>query len=147
MKPQTRKDKIIGILAAIWGIGSFLFILLGFLFALAFLMLTPLAMIFLALTLIGVPLAIFTIGGYILVIYTAKIFPALLIGTMITKRPATAFWSAAGAGTLGLVIYYVLSSVPILGPIVTFLVICFGSGAQLLLLSQVYQDNRKKYGV
>ena len=33
MKPQTRKDKIIGILAAIWGIGSFLFILLGFLFA------------------------------------------------------------------------------------------------------------------
>jgi len=29
MKPQTRKDKIIGILAAIWGIGSFLFILLG----------------------------------------------------------------------------------------------------------------------
>ncbi|MGE6234405.1 hypothetical protein [Aeromonas media] len=39
MRPQTRKDKIIGILAAIWGIGSFLFILLGFLFALAFLML------------------------------------------------------------------------------------------------------------
>ena len=31
---------ILGILAAIWGIGSFLFILLGFLFALAFLMLT-----------------------------------------------------------------------------------------------------------
>ncbi len=37
MREQTRRDKIIGILAAIWGIGSFLFILLGFIFALAFL--------------------------------------------------------------------------------------------------------------
>lgn len=36
----NQEDKILGILAAIWGIGSFLFILLGFLFALAFLMLT-----------------------------------------------------------------------------------------------------------
>ncbi|AZU45902.1 hypothetical protein RDV79_12885 [Aeromonas dhakensis] len=40
MKPQTRRDKIVAILAAIWGIGSFLFILLGFVLGMALLILT-----------------------------------------------------------------------------------------------------------
>jgi hypothetical protein len=39
MKEQTTRDKVLGILAAIWGIGSFLFILLGFVIALAWLVL------------------------------------------------------------------------------------------------------------
>ncbi|WP_336291758.1 hypothetical protein [Aeromonas dhakensis] len=40
MKQQTRRDKIVAILAAIWGIGSFLFILLGFVLGMALLILT-----------------------------------------------------------------------------------------------------------
>ncbi|WP_277604574.1 hypothetical protein [Aeromonas sp. MR19] len=40
MKEQTRREKIIAILAAIWGIGSFLFILFGFILGMALLMLT-----------------------------------------------------------------------------------------------------------
>ncbi|QNF15250.1 hypothetical protein EHZ47_20980 [Aeromonas jandaei] len=39
MKNQSRWQKVGAILAAIWGIGSFLFILFGFMFAIAYLVL------------------------------------------------------------------------------------------------------------
>jgi cytoskeletal protein CcmA (bactofilin family) len=113
----------------------------------AFVVLTPLAMIFLALLVFGLPLAFFTAIGYVLVIYTAKVFPALLVGTLITRHKADSFWPAAGAGALGLIIYYVLQSIPILGFLLMIATVCFGAGAQVLLLHQVYKDNRKKYGV
>lgn len=114
---------------------------------LGFVVLTPLAIGFLALSLVGIPLAFFTVAGYLLVIYTAKLFPALLIGGLILQRKPDSFWMAFGAGAIGLVLYYLLNAVPVLGGMVAVLTVLFGTGAQLLLGLQVYADNKKKYGV
>ncbi len=114
---------------------------------LVFVVFAPLVLLILAVLVIGLPLAIFGAGAYVLVLYTAKIFVALLLGRVLIQRESASFWVSLGAGVLGLVFLYVLMAIPVLGPIVSLLVLIVGSGAQLLLISEVYKDLRPKYGV
>lgn len=117
------------------------------LLGLGFVLLTPLVMFILLILIVGIPLSLITLMGYILVIYSAKVFVALAAGHAILRKKQDAFWFTFGAGIIGLASFYVLASLPFIGWLVTFLVVIFGAGAQLLLARQVYEDNRKKYGV
>lgn len=114
---------------------------------LLFLIGTPIAFVFLLVTIVGIPLALFTIFGYILVLYTAKLFVALFIGGKILRSKTATFWPALAAGALGLVVYFVLTAIPVVGWIFSLAALLFGIGAQILLVTEVYRHVRSKYGV
>ncbi len=99
------------------------------LFGLAFLLLTPIVIIFFAITLIGLPLAIILLMLYVLISIFAIIFSAFAIGDIllkkIIKKPFNAFLSLV----LGLTILSILSVIPLLSPLTITLAIIIGSGA------------------
>lgn len=111
-----------------------------------FVLVTPLLAGILLISLVGLPLSLFTVFGYALVLYSAKVFVALAVGGAIVRKLPDRFWPVFGAGTLGLAIYYVLTAVPVVGPLVMIGTAVFGTGAQLLLFKELYEANRKKYG-
>ena len=113
----------------------------------AFVLVAPLLAGILLISLVGLPLSLFTIFGYALVLYSAKIFVALAVGGAVVRKMPDRFWPAFGAGTFGLALYYLLAAVPGVGVLVTIAVMLFGTGAQLLLFKELYEANRKKYGV
>lgn len=113
---------------------------------LAFTILTPIALFILLITLVGAPLSAIGLMGYIVMLYSAKIFVALAIGQLALRRNEDSFWFALGAGTLGLALFYVLCIAPGIGWIVGLATVLFGTGAQLLLMQEVYGANRKKFG-
>lgn len=117
--------------------------LAGFIFLLS----VPVLIIILAVSLIGLPLAFFTLMLYLLVLYTAKVFVALLIGRVLLQRQPTGYFGSLGAGTIGLLFLYGLFIIPVVGGVVAVMVALFGAGAQLLLAKELYQDVRAKYGV
>lgn len=106
----------------------------------------PLVSIVLLVSVVGALLGVFTLGLYVLVLYTAKIFPALLVGRILIQRNPESFWLSLAAGAIGLVFYYVLAAIPIVGAMVGALVLLFGIGAQLLFARELYGDVRAKYG-
>ncbi|MSU76231.1 hypothetical protein EXS54_02045 [Patescibacteria group bacterium] len=114
---------------------------------LGFLILTPLVMFVFLILIVGIPLSLITLLGYILVIYSAKIFVSLTIGHAVLRQKQDKFWFTFGTGILGLALFYILATLPFVGMLVTFLTVIFGAGAQLLLFREVYETNKKKYGV
>lgn len=118
----------------------------SFLAGLGFLLLTPLVAGILLISIVGIPLSLLTLFGYVLVLYTAKVFVALAVGRLMVRKLPDAFWLPFGAGTAGLALYYFLSVLPGVGPVVIVGTVLFGTGAQLLLFGELYRANRKKYG-
>ncbi len=114
---------------------------------LAFALFVPLAAVILLVTVVGIPLALVSLFGYLLVLYTAKLFVALLAGQLLLQNDSDRFWPTLGAGLLGLFIVYILTALPLVGGVIGLLVAIFGTGAQVLLAKQLYRDNRSKYGV
>lgn len=106
----------------------------------------PVAAGLLLITVVGIPLGFLTIGLYILLLYTAKIFVALSVGGMILRHKQDRFWSVFGQGLIGLALYYLLSAVPFIGPAVALAVTVFGLGAQALLFGELYAHGRRKFG-
>lgn len=113
---------------------------------LAFLIAGPIAITLLLVTVVGIPLGLISLFGYVLVLYSAKLFVALAVGYQILQRRADSFFFAFGAGVLGLALFYILSVLPVVGFLLSLAVMLLGTGAQLLLFRQFYADNRKKYG-
>lgn len=114
---------------------------------LAFLILAPVVGFILLITLVGFPLSVITFLGYWLVLYTAKLFPALAIGRAVLHGARKdSFWPTFGAGALGLAVFYVLAALPGIGWVVTLAALLFGIGAQLFLFREVYAFVKKKYG-
>lgn len=112
-----------------------------------FVIVTPIVAFIVLITIVGFPLSVITIGLYLLALYAAKIVVSLAVGHALIRRREDRFWLTFGAGVLGLVIYYLLAALPLIGGIVTLLTLLFGIGAGLQFMKQFYADNRKKYGV
>lgn len=114
---------------------------------LAFLILAPVVGFILLITLVGFPLSVITFLGYWLVLYTAKLFPALALGRAVFRRAQRdSFWPVFGAGALGLALFYLLAALPGIGWLVNLAAVLFGVGAQLLLFRELYASVKKKYG-
>lgn len=89
----------------------------------------PLAAFFLILTLIGIPLSLIIFAWWLIAIYVARIFTAILVGQIILKnlnkkREPKLIWSLI----LGVVICWLLFAIPYVGWIFCLLAIWFGLG-------------------
>ncbi|MGB0756879.1 MAG: hypothetical protein ACPGO5_00305 [Patescibacteria group bacterium] len=91
------------------------------LMGLAWVILTPLVAIALFFTVIGIPLGVIALVMYFVGLYVIKVFSSFVIGKFITKKlklkKVSDFWTVV----IGVVVYVLLSSIPVLG-----WVFCFG---------------------
>ncbi|OGM20869.1 hypothetical protein A2714_00400 [Candidatus Woesebacteria bacterium RIFCSPHIGHO2_01_FULL_38_9] len=101
------------------------------------LLLTPFALIVFMLTIIGIPFAILLLFAYITLIYVSKIFVSYLLGMLLLREKEV--HSKYLPLIFGLVIYYVVSFIPILGFFVGLISTSVGIGAILLSKKEVYE--------
>lgn len=96
----------------------------------AVLVLTPFALILLLITIIGIPLSLISFSVYLIYLYLAKLYVSYFAGTLVLEKAGREMhpgWALA----LGLVIYYVLTALPMVGGFVAFIVLLFGLGASV----------------
>lgn len=112
---------------------------LGFLF----LIIAPILAAILFITVIGIPLGVILFGLYWIILYLSRIFAIFWIGDRafnMTKRNITSGW----VFLLGLVIYYIVTLIPVIGGLVSFIVLLLGLGTFLLTISDFYYQRKEK---
>lgn len=107
---------------------------------LALLLLGPLAILLLAVTLIGLPLALLALAGYLVALYVGQLVLGLAVGSLLAaplrwRRTASLGPWLGVLVVVGLVVVYVLTHLPWVGGVATFVALCLGSGALLLQVS------------
>lgn len=100
----------------------------GFLVLLVF---GPLFVI-LSLTLIALPLALILLAFFLITTYLSKIFVSFVIGKKVLNRINKDKQSPYITLTLGMVLYYILSMVPVLSVFVSLITVTLGLGAVFL---------------
>ena len=104
---------------------------------------TPVACLLLLATIVGAPLGLIVAVSYLILLYWGRIFVASRIGEAICGR----FRAAPGPGwtfLVGLVAYYLLVLIPLIGGLVVGLVVLFGLGAELIGRKQLYLRARQQ---
>lgn len=101
----------------------------------------PLAAILLIFTLIGIPLSLIIFTGWFIIMYVAKIFTAILVGSLILKNinkknNPKLIWSLI----LGVVICWLLFAAPYVGWIISLLSVWLGLGGIF-----IYASNQSKH--
>ncbi len=102
------------------------------------LIITPLAILVLMVTIIGIPLGIMLGFTYMVGLYVAKIFIAYTIGLYVFRKSSKRigrYWPMV----VGLLIFYVVTFIPILGGLVAFGVAVTGFGAIVLEYRKTYE--------
>ncbi|OGK35131.1 hypothetical protein A3A93_02845 [Candidatus Roizmanbacteria bacterium RIFCSPLOWO2_01_FULL_38_12] len=94
-------------------------------------LLTPLIVLLLFMTVIGAPIGILFVFTYFFYIYLAKIFVSLVIGSKLIGMMTKEKYHSAVILGLGLLIYLIVSSIPILGPFVVMITVFMGVGGLL----------------
>lgn len=109
----------------------------------ASLILTPIAAAILLATVIGIPLGMMLFAAYFVYIYLAKIAVSFWAGTFVVEKAGLTKkdWYSLG---IGLVIYLVLTLIPVLRGFVSFSALIFGLGAMLLSCRQIYENAKAK---
>lgn len=103
----------------------------------------PLISIVLLITIIGIPIALILLGVLIILSYLSKIFISLLIGQKVLE----ALKAKSGRGwaiLVGLVIYTLVSQIPLIGGITAFLALVAGVGAQTVERFALYKEIRSR---
>jgi len=104
---------------------------------------TPIAIVLLFITVVGMPFAIFSGMVFAIALYLARVFAALVIGQWAIKyfsKNSHLNWSLL----IGLIIYAVLSMIPVLGWIFSAIFTTGGLGAILTEKKQSYIQLRAK---
>jgi len=114
-------------------------LLIGFLY----LIITPFVLIILLITVFGIPLAILGLFGYIIFIYLARILFILWVGSQVSSL-FKARLSNILVLILGLIIYFLLAYVYILGHLAAFFGVLLALGASLITKREIYLGLRKK---
>lgn len=108
----------------------------------AALLIVPIVAAALALTLIGLPAGIILMALFLATAYLCRIFVMTYLGQLVLRRMSD---SAPGwSFVTGLVIYALLSLVPIVGEIVTLVTVLFGLGALLSTKRDLVADLREQ---
>ncbi|PIT89126.1 MAG: hypothetical protein COU27_01960, partial [Candidatus Levybacteria bacterium CG10_big_fil_rev_8_21_14_0_10_36_7] len=97
----------------------------------AALVLTPVAIIILFVTLVGIPLAMIGLFVYLTFLYVARIFVMFWVGEKIfelAKKKARYGW----VFVVGLIVYYLVTMLPIVGGLIVFVSTSVGWGAMLI---------------
>lgn len=101
----------------------------------AALVVLPVALVIAGLTVVGLPLALLGLGGYLAGLYLGWLLVGFSVGAWLAGllrgpgRPADGWLLAAGLAVL-----YLLTHIPVLGPLVTFVGLALGLGGLLLVL-------------
>ncbi len=98
----------------------------------------PVLVILLAISLIGIPLLFLVIPLFLFFLYLAKIFTAFYLGRRILSRNDLFLPLLAG-----LVIYYVLGLVPVVGSLIGIIFVTIGLGAFILDLNSLRSPAKK----
>lgn len=112
---------------------------IGFVGAFSF----PFIIVFILITFIGIPLALTLFVFYVFALYISKVFIILWTGIFLfekTNQKAGFGW----AFVLGLIVYSVIVTLPVLGSILTFLATLAGFGIILINTKRTYLSARKK---
>lgn len=92
-------------------------------------LITPPLAIILMLTLIGIPLAIILLALWMILLYVARIITALWLGQLIVskinKKNSSLMWPLV----IGVLVLFLLTSIPILGAFICLIAIWLGLGA------------------
>lgn len=107
------------------------------------LILVPVVFLILLMTVVGIPLAFILMVGFLIELFLTKVYVALLMGQKALEglgqhgRKGWAF-------LLGLVIYTIITLIPVIGGIVAVLATLFGLGAIVLAKLDFYKSFRSK---
>jgi cytoskeletal protein CcmA (bactofilin family) len=88
---------------------------------------TPIAFFVLLLTIIGIPVAMMTISVYFIMLYMAKVFAIYALGVKVMpgKSPYLSY-------TLAVVAYAILTFIPVIGGLTSFVALLVGMGAVIV---------------
>jgi F0F1-type ATP synthase assembly protein I len=105
--------------------------------------LTPFIVLLLLITLVGIPFIFVWLFVLVFSLWMAKVFISVAVGLWIVRvfRQKTSIYLAFSSG---LVIYYLLSMIPVIGWIVGFISGMIGLGALMITKRNYYQDLRQK---
>lgn len=93
----------------------------------------PMAILILPFTIVGLPLGVMLLLAFLLLLYLSKFIVALALGGWLLRRRGPApFWRALSTLAFGLVLLYVLVSLPGIGLAAWLLTLCLGLGSLLL---------------
>lgn len=107
------------------------------------LIVTPIAVLIAAITVIGIPIAMILLVLFLITMYLAKIFVSIAIGKKIIEM----INQKAGdyvVFILGLLVYTILTLIPVIGVIVGILVLLAGVGAIIATKKNLYGNLRAK---
>jgi cytoskeletal protein CcmA (bactofilin family) len=115
----------------------------------AFICLPVIILITIALIL-TIPLAMVLTLGYLIAAYVAKFYVAIWLGSIIVRRAEGSRKSPVPVMLLGLAILYIVTAVPVVGTLVSFLAVFLGLGALLqrkeTRLDQVFEQQAEPNG-
>jgi cytoskeletal protein CcmA (bactofilin family) len=105
--------------------------------------LTPIVVVMLFVTIIGIPLGLISLVIYFTALYLAKFAVILWVGMEVANKlsqKASLYWSLI----LGLLVYFVLGLIPVLGSFVKLFAFLFGLGAMVLAQKTKYLEAKQK---
>jgi len=102
-----------------------------------YLIVTPIILFLVAITVIGIPLSLITLVVYLISLYLTKIFVGMVLGQKLLKwaskkQEVSLVW----AMLLGVVVFYILTGLPFVGWIISFLGVCWALGAMVEIKKQ-----------
>lgn len=96
------------------------------LYGIGYFFLIPIISFILFFTIIGFPLALITVVVYLILLYISQIFSAIAIGTVIMRKLKNV--NEKSAMILGIIIFVILASIPVIGFYFKMMAIFFGIG-------------------
>jgi hypothetical protein len=107
------------------------------------LIITPILAIVLFATIIGIVPGVLLFVWYFVSLYTARIFSIYFFGSKISKwigREETGILALI----IGLVVYYLIAFIPVIGSLFKFILVLFGLGALVIAKREAYLAGRDK---
>ena len=104
----------------------------------------PIVSVILMITVIGLPLGIILLMGYGISIFLSFVLVSYVLGKLFFQNVSTRYVSAYVHMIAGVVFFVVLTSIPIIGGIITFLSLLFGLGGIILLSRSTGRTKRKR---
>jgi hypothetical protein len=111
---------------------------MGVLWGLVGVIAIPVVCIILFVTVIGLPLGLILLALYLILLYLAQLSLGLLAGDLIFKTEQKNGWIIFWAFVVGMVLFQILSFVPILGVLLEIAALLLGVGALILMIRKAF---------
>ena len=103
----------------------------------------PVVLVVLAITIIGIPILLLLLPVFVFLVYFGKIFTSLVVGRWFLLRfeiKRSWHWALLA----GLIVYYLLGLIPVIGPLMAFVFTTLGLGAFILDQKALRRSPRKR---